>query len=612
MTMPKKSAVLLMGLCIAAMLLPSAGCNRASSDAAKTVDAGATWVVSETTRLIRLDIADGAVVAAPEGRLLTMTVDHVETGIGPGVWEGDIVLTPTTPIPMIDSMHGGEYSVRTAVFVEDGAVAPDKSVLSAVAAGEVTDAEATDLRIVSVGDNFNGFVAMGATTYALQNPSITFTGDGGNDFAGYGAAIATHGKADVTVNNASIVTDGCIRTAVWTGGESTVRVNDSYIETGSPALPEGHLDPFTEGGKVMREVPFMLGLTGTCRSTNLLDKGSAYYTNTHIKAKGWGCLSVDSAEDVTLVATGCTIETVESGYGAYTMGGSVDTFVGCTFNVADMAVVGTGGDCIFTDGTVVNSRRFGVMYHGPGDIVIDKGSEFNTESTAIQLKSPGHDLLVDGARLNPGNGILLQVMANDDPYTLMGPPAEGSITPEGELARGGPPEEMPGEEAASEAPPSDGRAPRNTRSGTHAVFRNVTLAGDIFNGNTPAEPLTVALENATITGAITTTTVVHAQGPGGEKITMETPELYYLIGEVDNTPAPKPSDPHGLVVSLDGESGWVVDKTCYLTGLTLAEGAAITAPEGAGVAMTVDGKETAIGPGVYSGRIVLAVTDRQI
>jgi hypothetical protein len=298
---------------------------------------------------------------------------------------------------------------------------------------------------------------------------------------------------------------------------------------------------------------------------------------------------------------------VDSGYGAYTMGGSVDTFIGCTFNVADMAVVGTGGDCVFTEGTVVNSRRFGVMYHGPGDIVIDKGSVFNTESTVIQLKSPGHDVLVDGARLNPGNGILLQVMANDDPYTLMGPPAEGSITPEGELAGGGSPEEIAGEGTASEEPPEDGRAPRNTRVGTEAVFRNVALTGDIFNGNTAAEPLGVSLEKATVTGAISTTTVVHALGPGGERITMETPELYYLIGEVTNTPAEKPEDPHGLSVSLDGDSGWVVDETCYLTGLALAEGAAVTAPEGAGVTMTVDGKETPIGPGTYSGQIVLTV-----
>jgi hypothetical protein len=262
---------------------------------------------------------------------------------------------------------------------------------------------------------------------------------------------------------------------------------------------------------------------------------------------------------------------------------------------------------VFTDGTVVNSRRFGVMYHGPGDITIDKGSEFNTDSTAIQLKSPGHEVLVDGARLNPGNGILLQVMANDDPYTLMGPPAEGSITPEGELA-GAPPEEMPADGPPAEEPPSDGRAPRNTRSGTNAVFRNVTLAGDIFNGHTAVEPLSVTLENATVTGAISTTNAVHALGPNGKQITMQTPELYRLIGEVANTPAAMTEDPHGLSLSLDGGSTWVVDETCYLTGLTLADGAIVTAPEGAGVTMTVDGKVTPIGPGTYSGQIVLAVT----
>lgn len=607
MTIPKRFVVMFMALYAAAMLLPVAGCDKASSDSVKSVDAGATWEIAETTRLTGLTIADGAVVKASDGHLLTMTVNRVETGIQPGSYEGDIVLTPTVPIPMTDSMHGGDYYLRTAVYVEDGAVVPDQSVLSAVAGGEVTDSAATDIRITSVGENFNGFVAKGNTTYSLHNPKIDFTGNGGNDFAGFGAAIATHGNADVTVNNASIVTDGCIRTAVWVGGESTIRVNDSYIETGSPPLPEGHLDPFTQGGTVMREVPFMLGLTGTCRATNLLDKGTAYYTNTHIKAKGWGCLSIDAAEDVKLVATNCTIETVDSGYGAYSIGGSVDTFIGCTINVADMAVCGTGGDSIFTDGTVVNSRRFGVMYHGSGDITIDKGTVFNTKSTAIQLKSPGHTVVVDDAEINAENGILLQVMANDDPNTFGGATAEGSITPEGEPAGGAAAEDrMPGEEA-----PEGGRGGMRGpgRSGTNVTFSNVTLDGDIFNGNTAAEPLSVTFKNATITGAITTATAEHALGPNGEQITMQTPELYYLIGEVTNIPAAKPEDPHGLEVSLDGNSTWVVDETCYLTGLTLAEGAAVTGPKGAKVTMTVDGGETPIAAGTYTGQIVISVAE---
>jgi hypothetical protein len=66
-------------------------------------------------------------------------------------------------------------------------------------------------------------------------------------------------------------------------------------------------------------------------------------------------------------------------------------------------------------------------------------------------------------------------------------------------------------------------------------------------------------------------------------------------------------DEHGIKVSLDKASTWVVDKTSYLTGLTVAEGAAVKAPDGQALSMTVDGVETPVGAGSYEGKIVLAI-----
>jgi hypothetical protein len=260
-----------------------------------------------------------------------------------------------------------------------------------------------------------------------------------------------------------------------------------------------------------------------------------------------------------------------------------------------MAVCGTGGDCIFTNATKVNSGRFGVMYHGSGNVTIDKGSVFNTKSTVLQLKSPGHNIVVDNAQLIAQNGIIIQTMANDDPNMRNGVPlseggARGGATPEsgapGGALRGG---EMPG-------------GPKET----NATFSNMTLNGDIINGNTAAEPVNVNLKNATITGAITTATVTHALGPNGEQITMKTPELYKLIGEVNNTYCAT-KDKYGVTVSLDAGSKWIVSKTSYITGLNVAEGASIAGPEGYKVTMTVDGAGKAIKAGAYKGKIVLTV-----
>ena len=101
-----------------------------------------------------------------------MTVDGVETGIQAGTYEGEIVLTPTENITMIDSMHGGEFNLRSAIYVDNGAIVPEKSVLSAVVGGEVTDDSATDVTIKSIGENFNSIIVTGDSTYTINNPKI--------------------------------------------------------------------------------------------------------------------------------------------------------------------------------------------------------------------------------------------------------------------------------------------------------------------------------------------------------------------------------------------------------------------------------------------------------
>jgi hypothetical protein len=137
------------------------------------------------------------------------------------------------------------------------------------------------------------------------------------------------------------------------------------------------------------------------------------------------------------------------------------------------------------------------------------------------------------------------------------------------------------------------------------VYKNTTLTGDTVTSMTSESDVEVTLENATLTGAITTATAVHAVGPNGEELVMQDdPSLYKLIGAVEHTYAAT-EDEFGMKVTLDGSSTWVVEKASYLTGLTIAEGATISAPEGQTVTMTVDGEETAIQAGTYEGKIVL-------
>lgn len=593
--MKNNNRIWVAALCAAVMLATPFIVNDATAGVAsyastRTVDSGTTWIVDDTTNLALLKIAEGAAIQAPEGHNVTLTVNGVETAIKPGFFRGKIVLTVTEDMPVTANTFGfkSSYHFRTAIDVENGTYMHGKSVEAAVVDGTVTDTCAKDVKITSNGDDFNGIIVKGDTrfSYDIVNPVIHMTGNGKNDFIGYAAAIMSSGNADVTVENARIINTGAARTAIWVGGNSTMHVNHSYIETHNGILPADYAFN-VEPGK-MWEVPWVMGIVGNLRATNLTGNGTVYFNNTHIITEGWGCLSTDDVKSTRLFATDCLIETIESGYGAFSLAGNLNTFSRCTFNVADIGMVSQNGDGLFTDHTVVNSGRFGVMYFGSGDrLTIDKGSVFNTKSTVIQLKSPGHDIIVDNAELNPGNGILLQIMPMDDPYMV----ARNNSGPD---MPGGAPEgiDMPGIDSVSE--------------NVSAHFKDVTLEGDIINGDTASADLNVTFKKSTITGAITSSVVTHALGPNGEEVTLEHPELYYLVGQVTNTYC-STGDTYGVTVSLDGDSRWIVDKTSYLTGLTIAGGAVIEAPGDSSVTMTVDGVKTAIRAGSHKGKIVLKV-----
>lgn len=611
--------------------------EKASAASKKTVKAGETWVVKKTTHLKRLVIGEDAAISAADGQDLTLTVDGAGTAIAPGTYEGDIVLTPTDEY-LLEYGQYDPYHIRAAVIVNDGEYVKSQSVAAADGDASVDDEVATNLSIVSREEKFNGIVVTGDSSYTINNAKIDMTGNGGNDFAGYGAAIMSSGNAMLTVNNARIKTKGAVRTALFIGGKSTMYVNDTNIEVFSGTLPEGYTFSITPGE--MMEVPYGLGLSGNVRATNLIDEATVHYTNCHVKSHGWGVLSSDGNGPTRMFVKDCLIETEGSGYGAYANGDAHDYFSGSTLNVVDVGViVGGNGWVTLTDGTVVNSGKLGVMMHqgtGGSLLTINKESTINSKNTAVQIKGRGADVIIDNAILNPGNGILIQTMENDDPVMAAmaadgggmpggapgggapagGPPQQGGMpegmgggAPSGAPQGGGAPAGGPPGGGASGGGPSAGGAFINEMPGSesggyssdvHAVIRHATLKGDVVHAMAEKGNMTVALQDATLTGAISTGTTSPASGKA------PTRETFTTVGEVTNTFEPSTGE-YGMKVSLDWASKWVVDKTSYLDGLVIADGAAVTAPEGADLTMTVNGVKTPVGPGSYIGKIKLQV-----
>jgi hypothetical protein len=545
------------------------------------VDAGSTWLVDHTTQLKQLNIGSNAKLSAPAGSVLTLTVNGIGTPIQPGTYQGKVVLTVSKPY-MVPFSGFDPYPYHAAVMVVNGKYAADQSVAAVVSGGTVSDNAADNVSIDSRESLFNGIVVTGDSTYTVNNARINLTGNGGNDFAGYGAAIMSSGNAKLTINKARIKTTGAIRTALFIGGNSTMIVNDSFIEVFNGVLPADYVFSI-QPGKMM-EVPYGLGITGNVRATNLIDTGTVYYNHVHVRAHGWGALSSDGNGPTRMQVKDSLIETIESGYGAYANGNAHDHFSNTRFNVADVALImGGPGSGTFTDGSVVNSGKVGMFMHqgsGGSVLTIDKKSVINTRQAMLQIKGRGGDVIIDDATINAGNGIIVQSMDNDDP--IMRDMAAGR-------GGGGPPGgDMPGSEAAAASP------------NVNASFRNVSLRGDVYHARTMPSDMTVTLQNATLTGAISTSVASPLSGVETSRATFKT------IGEVKNTVGHSARG-NALRVSLGVGSKWVVNKSSYLTGLTIAVGASVQAAKGHSITMSVNGVVTAINAGTYGGKIVLQV-----
>ena len=579
-------------------------------DVTLTIASGESVEITKSTSYDVLIIEEDASVTAPEGKSLTLTVDSVETAIASGEYSGDVVLSVTDSIPVVYSDSITNY-FRTAVYIEDGAYVAEKSVLAALAQGEVDDATASDLVISSTGANFNGIVVTSSAEstdsydYLIDSPTMDFTGNGGNDFSGYGAAIMSSGYANVQVNDAVITTNGAIRTAVFVGGNSTMTVNNAVIETYNGTLPEDYTFNVDLGR--MMEAPWMLGITGNVRSTNLVGNGTAYYINSVITSQGWGVLSTDDTSDSRLYCINSDIKTIESGYGAYSIGNNLDYFSGCNMDVVDYGVImAAPGDTTFTDSSYVKSARIGVMLHsGTGELRIENGTVFETQEAVIQAKSSFPTIIIDNATLVASNNVLLEMIENDDPY---GAYLQSLNT--GSESGGG------------NQPPEGGDASQLNDGGASselvATLSDVTLTGDIINGNTANGSLSLTLEGATLTGAITTSEAT----PGylefyDGAVSFFTDVLesdgyvnYNLIGKVVHEYTEVEAE-DTISVFMDSTSSWTVTTTSYISSLNIEDGATLSALDGMNLTLLVDGVQVDIEPGMYSGKVTLQVTDSE-
>jgi hypothetical protein len=357
-----------------------------------------------------------------------------------------------------------------------------------------------------------------------------------------------------------------------------------------------------------------------------------------ILSQGWGVLSTDSGSGGNLTAIDDYIANTgeEGGYGSYAIGGRNLNFLGDRIDVGTYATINRGGQVSYGDSTpaavsalntslnlgltrrelaaipdrptVVNSKRFGFMWHGAGTLSISGATTVNSKEATFLDKGQQIGVTVDGshgAQLHPANGILEQVMENDDPGPNLVTSVPGRICPctvnDGVYTDPTTPPTAAGYDVTQ---PQSGDAV--------STFSHIALHGDFYNGmrgNEPGGPfgpgllglnMDLTFDGSSVAGVISAATTQHVVSPISSA-------NYQDLGEVTNTASPVVNN--GVIVDLEHHSSWKVTGTAYLSSLTLDAGSAVTAPAGKTVRMTVNGTPTTIAAGgSYTGDIKLTVS----
>ncbi|WP_327181394.1 hypothetical protein [Streptomyces sp. NBC_01334] len=213
----------------------------------------------------------------------------------------------------------------------------------------------------------------------------------------------------------------------------------------------------------------------------------------------------------------------------------------------------------------------------------------NSERATFLDKGQQSAITVDGsggARLNPRDGVLLQMIELDDP---------GPVNVGGRMMNVG----------VYTEPTTD--PVRNVSFDVTAVhsadgaatFTAIDLEGDFYNGMRSGKNMVLAFEGATLKGVISATKARH-------RVPSIDASTFYELGIVTNTV--RPAVNNGAIVRLGSGSVWTVTGTSCLTSLTLAADAVVKAPRGRRVTLAVDGTPTALTPGAtYAGALTLTV-----
>lgn len=517
--------------------------------------------------------------------------------------------------------HGQETPrwLSCFVYADENGVDPTRSILAGVMGNvQAGDTELSDISMVSHADNTGGIRAGGSGTLTVTGADIKLYGDGGDDFTGIGAALAVADTATLHVTNSNVYTSGILRSAIFAGDEATMNLDASTLAC-EPGEYQADVNIPSAG---MASPPNGLGIWGNCRAMNMVDAATINITGCEITSQDWGALGVDDVTDGHLTVKDSIIHITDQGYGAYSIGKCVDIFDHCEFDieygVIGFAAAGDGAEMILSGGSQAISRNYyGFVTHqsfnGTNSKITVTGEDttLDTKLGGIIAKGRGADIEIsDGATITAESGVLVRAQINDDTGagTMDGTETVNvtvkNTALQGDIIQGmGAPYES-GDTAADDAAMGDMAAGNPAEMGEMPMGGGPGGPGGPGGMGSSAKTesvMNVTLENAQLEGAISSAELTLAISDGNISFDNITD-----VGVVTDT-ALTYNEFANLNLSLTENAQWIVTEPCYLMALSLEEGSEICALPGYLVTMTVDGVETPLAAGEYTGEIMLDV-----
>lgn len=541
------------------------------------------WHVEEKTQLDSLTIAQGAKLTASDGKVVMLTVDGALTEAAPGEYAGKIVVEAVEPVTKLSDYENEYISVLTV----DGGVKAEQSALSAITGAEISDGAIKGGKIAVKAHKRNG-ITIKSGSFRIEGTEIEYEANGANDFQLYGTAIATADDAKVVIDNAIINTRGVIATAVASGGKSEVLIKDSKINCVGADNANWHTT-FPH----LTEVPWVLGLRGTLRSTNVIDDATVTYYNSYVESNGWGVLSTDATERAThnIINTKAVIKEDSdygSGYAVYILHGTSSTFLGVEFDVPDYAFSVGGADADFIVGasskenleeksavlgqlkselggsfdaveqrnSVIRAKRYGGMWHHQvtGTMDVRPGTVIQAGECAFYIKSGERinapKFVCDGALID--SPMIIHLMENDDPG--MGERGhDGCWAPVGEFIF----------DYSKDAGFDVTDAALETT--VNGLFKNMAINGDFYNTRIHGQNMALVFDNAAVNSVISSGKFEHNRVSyyvamdGDEKILIDEAgkrlesyvDAYDLFGKIPVSYVVPTADAEGKFISAD-------------------------------------------------------------